>query len=622
MIDTNKLNGFPTSYYVSLEESINRQIDLENKFKAYNISLVPLISKRFSQSNDIIEGKYIHQLNDGTKGCCISHLKAIKQWFDNFDDDYGFFCEDDLSLETVEYWDFTWEQFIKSLPKDADCVQLLTIRGDYDTFELRERYWDDWGATAYIITRDYAKKIIDTYVKDNVYCLDIPNSNLMPLVENILFTSIGKVYTVPLFVEDVKFESTFSKKQDDDVSDGQKSNHYKASQKVLNHWKNKNKNMLDNNSELQKLLTKYSLDTENPDHNFDLGVWYENNGHTAPALSYFLRCAERSKDLDLAYEALIRGSYCYEKQGTRDGTAKSLLQQAICLLPKRPEAYFLLSRFSECRKWWQDCYIYAEWGIRFADFNLSPLRTDVEYPGYYGLLFEKAVSSWWWGKKDECKELFLDLKNNHQLSDQYRKSVNLNLRRIGVEVKNENKLSDLFKLKNYQTDKYDLGYIHSFYENFLDKLSEDPIKMLEIGVYNGGSIQLWRDYLHKDSEIYAGDLNYFEHIPGTFSIIGDMYSKDQISKLKDDYFDLIIDDGPHSFESFVLVMQRYFSKLKKGGTLVIEDVVNSSWIEPLVDLSQTLSYESCEIVDMTGKQKNEKYLKDWENGLYIIKLTK
>jgi hypothetical protein len=186
--------------------------------------------------------------------------------------------------------------------------------------------------------------------------------------------------------------------------------------------------------DLQRLLTDYSLDTENAVKNFNLGFWYESNGHTAPALSYYLRCVERSDDLDLGYEALIRGSYCYEKQGTRDETTKSLLQQALCLLPNRPEAYFLLSRFYDRCQSWQDCYIYADFGLRFSDFNLTPLKTDVEYPGYYGLLFEKAVSAWMWGKDEESKNIFLDLKNNYSLSDDYKKCLDDNLKVVGVKI--------------------------------------------------------------------------------------------------------------------------------------------------------------------------------------------
>ena len=81
--------------------------------------------------------------------------------------------------------------------------------------------------------------------------------------------------------------------------------------------------------DLDQLLNEYSIDTENSEKNFNLALWYERKGHTAPALSFFLRCAERSEDKLLAYEALIWGHYCYEKQGTRDTTAKTLLQHAL-----------------------------------------------------------------------------------------------------------------------------------------------------------------------------------------------------------------------------------------------------------------------------------------------------
>jgi len=431
----NKLENFPTAYYMSLEECVDRQKNMNDQFSKYNISLTPIISKRFSESNDSVSGKYLHQLNAGTAGCCVSHLKAIKHWYENYNENFAFFCEDDLSLETIEYWDFTWEEFVKTLPMDYDCIQLLTIRQDFDTFSIRDRYWNDWGATAYIITREYAKKLIDTYIKGDTFHLEIPNCEIMPLIENILFTT-GKTYTVPLFVENIEFDSTFSKDQDDDVNFGQKNNHKIAHNIVLNYWKSKMEiKKIHLKSELEQLLTNYSLDTENPMHNFNIAVWYENQGHTAPALSYFLRCAERSDDDNLAYEALIRASYCYDKQGTRDGSAKSLLEQALCVLPKRPEAYFLLSRFAERRQWWQDCYIHANNALMYADFESNPpLLTDVEYPGRYGLLFEKAISGWWWGKNEESKSILLDLYDNYDLSAQYQQSVYENLNRIGVEV--------------------------------------------------------------------------------------------------------------------------------------------------------------------------------------------
>jgi tetratricopeptide (TPR) repeat protein len=161
---------------------------------------------------------------------------------------------------------------------------------------------------------------------------------------------------------------------------------------------------------MKDIFTEFALNTEDPLTNFNLGLKYHELGHWASAASHYLRCAERTEDLDFAYECLIKCYYCFKSMQNRNFTAIHFLKHAITVLPKRPEAYFILSRFSESRQSWQDCYIYADWGIQFANFNLKPLLTDVEYPGYCGLLFEKAISGWWWGKNEESKNILLDLK--------------------------------------------------------------------------------------------------------------------------------------------------------------------------------------------------------------------
>lgn len=445
-----KFQNLPTPYYISLEESKDRQQHIADQFAKWGIvDLKAIISKRYSESNDKVTGQFLHQLNEGTAGCTVSHLKAIKHWLETTNEPYGFFCEDDLSLETVRYWNFTWEEFITNLPKDWDSVQLLTIRKDFEPFKLRERLWNDWSVTAYVLKRDYAAKIVEMYCKDDTFCLEIPNTTLQPLAENLIFTP-GKTYTIPLFVEEISFGSTFTYETDNDVDAGQKNNHKHAHKEVITWWKNKgsNHNLIDilngtykaltpmNSSlktEVEKLLTEYALDIENGLANFNLGIWYWKQGHTAPALSYFLRCAERADDFLLRYEALIWGSYCYEKQKTRDGTARTLLMQAMCVLPDRPEAYFLLSRFHERREQWQDAYYYACRGLEICDNNFKPLLTDVEYLGKQSLMFEKAVASYWWGKHEECKHILIDLKNNYELSFDLKKAVYSNLNRLGIQ---------------------------------------------------------------------------------------------------------------------------------------------------------------------------------------------
>lgn len=497
--EMNNLENFPPVYYVTLEDSIDRQKELEQQFEKYGVTPKAIKSKRFSESNDVITGKYVYQLTGPTQGCVVSHLKAIRTWYESNESEYAFFCEDDLSLKTVDYWNFKWEEFIERLPEDCECVQLMTIRGDFDEINFRDRKWDDWSETAYIINRDYAKKLIDSYCIGDTFHLELKNLDVMPIGENILFTNIGKVYTFPLFVENTDISTTDI--NDIELKEGQKPNHVYSSEYVYDWWKQngkskpidelmrinpikktfvvideakeientsqiifelpKSKNYFlpdlklgnDMKTELEQLLHDYSLDVENPQLNFNLGLWYEKEGHTAPALSYFLRCAERATDEEFVYEALLKCHHCYDRQGTRDGTAISILQQAMCLMPKRPEAYFLLARFHERRQQWNDAYKYSSLGISVCDFNCKPLASNVEYPGKYGLIYEKAVSSYWWGKSKECRELFLELKNNHnhEMDETHRSSVGNNLMNLGCwvekSIKYEKNRFDEFKFK-------------------------------------------------------------------------------------------------------------------------------------------------------------------------------
>ena len=64
---------------------------------------------------------------------------------------------------------------------------------------------------------------------------------------------------------------------------------------------------------LEKQLREFVFDPYNQEKNFNLGYTYENLGHTAAAITYYVRSAEYGNDDDLTYEALIRVGLCYNK---------------------------------------------------------------------------------------------------------------------------------------------------------------------------------------------------------------------------------------------------------------------------------------------------------------------
>ena len=181
-----------------------------------------------------------------------------------------------------------------------------------------------------------------------------------------------------------------------------------------------------------KHLLNYIHNPDSAQANFDLGLEYEQQGQTGAAISFYLRTAERAADDVLQYEALLRMALCFERQRTRDDTEQCLLQKAITLLMRRPEAYFLLSRLHERQKQWQDAYTVACQGLEFCDLDLAGLPTNVEYPGTWGLLFEKGVAAWWVGQTEQSRDIMWDLKVNYNLDNSHWTAVNNNLKTCGL----------------------------------------------------------------------------------------------------------------------------------------------------------------------------------------------
>jgi len=183
-------------------------------------------------------------------------------------------------------------------------------------------------------------------------------------------------------------------------------------------------------------------------------------------------------------------------------------------------------------------------------------------------------------------------------------------------------LSERYLQGEYCTDKYQLGYYDHFYEKHFKPFTKSPINILEIGIRGGGSIKIWREYFHPDSKVYGGEIENFSPIENTTCYQMDMYSQDALNLFEDSYFDIVIDDGPHTYESFESVITKYYSKIKSGGILVVEDITDSSWVDPLLQLSKSTGYSKTESFNMSGKQKYQDLLDRWKDGLHILKLTK
>ena len=151
----------------------------------------------------------------------------------------------------------------------------------------------------------------------------------------------------------------------------------------------------------------------------------------------------------------------------------------------------------------------------------------------------------------------------------------------------------LCKIANkYGTDKVQHNYTY-YYHNLFKHLQNEPINLLEIGIFCGNSIKMWNEYFSK-GEIYCIDnciRNSAGHLlctQNTLNMLNQLDNKIHAQlccqkdtlKLKQLYehteFDIIIDDGHHFQDAQQISLGALFKNIKSGGIYVIEDIV-SMW---------------------------------------------
>jgi GT2 family glycosyltransferase len=127
------------------------------------------------------------------------------------------------------------------------------------------------------------------------------------------------------------------------------------------------------------------------------------------------------------------------------------------------------------------------------------------------------------------------------------------------------------------SDKWTL-YLNEYnrlFNNYRDK----PISLLEIGIQNGGSLEIWSKYFSNASALIGCDINpdcarlsYDD--PRISVIIGDANAPDVSERVFQcsPHFDIIIDDGSHLSSDIIESFALYFPRLVEGGVFVVEDL--------------------------------------------------
>lgn len=128
-------------------------------------------------------------------------------------------------------------------------------------------------------------------------------------------------------------------------------------------------------------------------------------------------------------------------------------------------------------------------------------------------------------------------------------------------------------------------WVHYFeiYDRHFSKYRGKEIVILEIGVFQGGSLQMWRDYFGPKAKIYGIDINpkckIFEE-DNIEILIGSQSDRNFLTEVKKKLpkIDILIDDGGHSMEQQIVSYEELYSHVKNDGVYLCEDLHTSYWL--------------------------------------------
>ncbi|MDH2310388.1 class I SAM-dependent methyltransferase [Methylobacterium brachiatum] len=107
--------------------------------------------------------------------------------------------------------------------------------------------------------------------------------------------------------------------------------------------------------------------------------------------------------------------------------------------------------------------------------------------------------------------------------------------------------------------------------------SSRPVSLLEIGVQNGGSLELWSALLPEGSKIRGVDIDpqvaeiKFTN-PDIRVDVLDGTTDEMLELFQDQSFDIVIDDGSHVSKDIISSFRRCFQLVSPGGLYIIEDL--------------------------------------------------
>lgn len=122
-------------------------------------------------------------------------------------------------------------------------------------------------------------------------------------------------------------------------------------------------------------------------------------------------------------------------------------------------------------------------------------------------------------------------------------------------------------------------WLHYFdiYHRHFSRFTGREVHVLEIGVYSGGSLEMWREYFGPKCRVYGVDIERACKVyedDRTKIFVGDQGDRGFWKRFKEQNpaIDILIDDGSHDPEHQIVTLEEMLPHLRPGGIYLCEDV--------------------------------------------------
>ena len=317
-----------------------------------------------------------------------------------------------------------------------------------------------------------------------------------------------------------------------------------------------------------------------------------------------------------------------------------------------------------------DILMAKDYGPSFSNTGVILFKNNEETKKFLidwwdsGETLPKYKTSFWWDQS--CIELAyekmsdksrLRIIDNHDFNSRYFESTKFIFHAFGYgSVPNRTIDNAYYQILNIDRPKYksllemaplygsDKHHTHDYfnliYDKLLSPLKNDVKTFVEVGVYNGDSIVLWRDFF-ENAKIYGLE----KYLENSMLAIGNrdldriklikMDCSDEVvlnefsEKLTD--VDVILDDASHTMRDQQISLAILFKSLKSGGIFIIEDLHTSlevnmpekavyNWGDP----KKTITLDMLKEYQKTGKMKSdymtEEEMKYLEDNIEVVEI--